>query len=67
MALSSERGDSDQMLEKKIQCQGGQVLEQGAQGAGGVTIPGGVEELSGSGAEQRFSSLGLQGQFWVDS
>lgn len=56
------------MLEKKkIHCYSGQALEQGAQGAVGITIPGGVEELSGSGAEQWFMVQGLQGQFWVDS
>lgn len=50
MALSWDGADSDQISDKFIHHQGGQGLEQVAQGGDGVTIPGSVQEAFGSGA-----------------
>lgn len=52
MALSSDRGDSDYMLEKKFTVMVVKHCNRVPRELVGVTIPGGVEELSGSGAEQ---------------
>jgi len=51
-ALSCDRGGSGWILEK-ISSHSGGVLAQAAQGGGGVTIPGGIQEECRGGTEGR--------------
>ena len=45
MALSCTRGYSGWILEKFLHRKNGEAVAQAARGGGGVTVPGGVQEL----------------------
>ena len=60
MASSCARGDSGWILAKISSHMSGQMLEWAAQGGGGVTIPGGIQEMFICFAQDR----GLVGKYW---
>ena len=53
MALSCARGGSGWILGKNYSQKSGEALAQTAQGGGGVTVPGGVQEKGGCGTGGR--------------
>lgn len=56
------------MSKRFVPCQGGEALKQVAQEGDGVTVPRGVQEMSGSGTGGHGLTIqGLNWQCWVDS